>query len=168
MEHLQSWENFQADGIVTMNYQNLIFRKNINIKKNNGLLKLTVYDSGIFGMKPEPFITVKIDSLIQIKTATATETEIFSSEAITGLQFILEPQKLFLFKDQILKQNPFHFDQNTDIHFSERMQISKIEQQEQNLSVNFYYAPLLSRIEIRQNNILLSKIEIDKITHQRE
>ncbi|MDO9577615.1 MAG: hypothetical protein Q7J16_06990 [Candidatus Cloacimonadales bacterium] len=167
LEHLESWNEFQADGIVTVNYDNFVFRKNINIKKTSDIFKITVYDSGIFGMKPEPFLTVKIDSLIQIKTQSA-EPEFFALDRFPGLQFFLKPLQLLKFKNQIIRNNILNFDENTTIRFSEEMKIKSIKQLSKEFSIDFFYETDLTGIEVWQNKIDLIKIEIDKITRKRD
>ena len=168
LEHLESWNEFQADGIVTVNYENFVFRKNINIKKHADLFKITVFDSGIFGMKPEPFLTVKVDSLIQIKMQSVAEPEIFALDRFPGLQFFLKPLQLLKFKNQIIRNNIFNFDENTIIRFSEGMKIKSIEQLSKEFSVEFSYETDLTGIEVWKNKVELIKIEIDKITHSRD
>lgn len=164
LEHLQSWQGFQADGIVSVNYENFVFRKSINIKKTASDLKITVYDAGIFGLNPQPFLTVKIDSLIQIQ-AQSGEPEYFAFDSLAGLEILMEPLLLLPFKEQIIKQKNLRFDQNTVIHFSRQMKIDSIEQISQQFSIDFSYRTELAGISIRQANRELVKIEIDKFIH---
>ncbi|NQT64915.1 MAG: hypothetical protein HQ554_01920, partial [FCB group bacterium] len=66
--HLKFWENIRIDGIIEANYKSFVFRKNITIKKNNHAFRLDIYDSGIFGMQPTPFISAYYDSVLTIRT----------------------------------------------------------------------------------------------------
>ena len=63
LEHLQSWETIRIDGIIEANYKSFAFRKNIAIRKNEGIIKLDIYDIGLFGIRPTPFISASFDSV---------------------------------------------------------------------------------------------------------
>ena len=65
--HLKFWENIRIDGIIEANYKSFVFRKNITIKKNSSAFRIDIYDSGIFGMQPTPFISAYYDSVLTIR-----------------------------------------------------------------------------------------------------
>ncbi|MFC1898028.1 hypothetical protein ACFLYJ_00490 [Candidatus Cloacimonadota bacterium] len=168
IEHLENWNEFNADGIVTVNYKNFEFRKNINIKKTTDQLKITVYDSGIFGMKPEPFLTAKIDSLVHFKTQGSEKTAIFTLDQFPGIDHLLHPMQLLAHKNLITSDAFFNPSDSTSIHFFDDMKISRIEQRSKGYSIEFFYESDLSEIQVWQNKTELIKIEIDKITRNRD
>jgi hypothetical protein len=164
-QHLQNWNAFRADGIVTLNYQNFAFRKNINIQKSANQIKITIYDSGIFGMKPQPFLKVKIDSLIQIESITSDQPEIIPSNKVPAIEYLLNPFQLLKSKKDILQKQFLILNEQTRITFSDDMEISIIEGSDKNFIISFVYENDLSEIEVIKDNEELVKIEIDKITY---
>jgi hypothetical protein len=167
IEHLESWQEFQADGIISVNYQNFVFRKNINIKKTVGSMKLTIYDSGIFGMKPEPFLTARIDSLVKINSMDSEKTAIFKLDQFPGITFLRNPMQILEFKNQIISNASFNPSDSTFIYFSQDMKITNIKQNSKAINIDFLYETDLTGIHVWQDETDLIKIEIDKITRNR-
>ena len=167
IEHLQSWNEFQADGIIIANYNNFAFRKNIHIKKKNEYMKITVFDSGIFGMKPEPFTTITIDSLITIKTQADVNPAIYKINEFPGIEYLLNPAKLIQYSNKIVLNNQLLLTDTVQITFSEKMQIIQIDDLISLKRIKLEYQNELRSIQILQNNEQLAKIEIDKITNLR-
>jgi len=165
IEHLENWTEFQADGIVTINYKNFELRKSINIKKISDFYKITVYDSGVFGMKPEPFITVKIDSLIQIKTQADEKPITHKITEFPGIEYLLNPTELIKYSSEIILKGQLLLSNTVHIAFSEKMQIARIDNLTSPQSLIFEYQDQLRSIQFLQNNEQLAKIEIDKITY---
>jgi len=65
--HLNSWKDYELNGIVEINYGHLRFRKNIVVKMNSDKFNMVIYDRGIFGLRPKPFISATIDSIMTIE-----------------------------------------------------------------------------------------------------
>ncbi len=162
LQNLQKWQSFKADGIIEANYKSFVFRKNIHLDKASSNIKITIFDSGIFGMKPEPFISVKIDSLISIKTQTEPE-KIYNINEFPGLNFILNPTSFIQYKNEIITNKKLQLSKGIKITFSEMMQLKKIFIPNNSWEVKFFYQDDLSSIELYEKNELLAKIEIDKI-----
>ena len=160
--HLDSWQEFNAEGIIEMNFQQLSFRKNINLKKSDRNWKITVFDGGIFGMKPEPFLTVSIDSLISIKMP-GTEAQVFDTSHFSGLTYLLDPSLLKQFSKEIVQTGKLIISPNCEIDFSPNMEIGRILEKKNNLDCQFEYDNDLKKIRIFRDRNLLAKIEIDKI-----
>lgn len=164
LHHLQTWQQFNADGIVEANYQNFVFRKNINLRKDNENIAITIFDAGIFGMSPQPFLSLKIDSVLTVKTQTEPE-KIFELENFPGLDLIQNPLAIMRYKQEIIQNNELLLSNNTRLKFSKQMQIEEINMPSTTNNIKFYYQTDLSRIEIFTDSNLLAKIEIDKISY---
>ncbi|MCF7793480.1 MAG: hypothetical protein K9N09_06995 [Candidatus Cloacimonetes bacterium] len=165
IQNLQKWQNFKADGIIEANYKNFVFRKNIHIDKAHSNMKITVFDSGIFGLKPEPFISLEIDSLISIKSQSEPEKN-YQIADFPGLNFILDSNSLIQYKNEIITNEKLQLSNGTKITFSEIMQLKKINIPSNSWEIDFFYHEDLSSIEVYEKNQLLAKIEIDRIRRE--
>ena len=98
LEHLESWKNFRIDGIIELNYKSFSFRKNISIRKNEQAFRLDIYDSGIMGMHPTPFVTVFMDTTIVLRLPFQTEESkldsLFGKDRLPDFSEILDLQKI--------------------------------------------------------------------------
>ncbi len=72
VQHAKMWEQFRIDGIIEMNYEQLTFRKNIVIRKSAERFRIDIYDTGLFGARPTPFITVYREDEILIRDSYGT------------------------------------------------------------------------------------------------
>jgi len=120
---LEQWEHFRLDGIIEMNYQSFSFRKNITVRKNSERLRLDIYDAGVLGLHPTPFISVSVDSVIIVKmpgTDELTELtfpEFWENEIIANY---LNFDSIFSRKAEIFKEKKTKVGKLT-YFFSERM-----------------------------------------------
>lgn len=165
IQHLQKWQNFRAEGIIEANYRSLVFRKNIYLQKSQDKIEVVIFDSGIFGLKPEPFASVTIDTLISVSLPGDTR-QIYRPEEFPELKYILDTNLLLQFKNEILKNNELQLSKAIDLRFSRQMQIEKITSEDNARNIRFFYQDDLSTIEVYEKNQLLLKIEIDKMSRE--
>ena len=102
LEHLQSWEAIRIDGIIEVNYKNFVFRKNITIRKNKDILEVDIYDAGIFGMHPTPFISAFFDSVLVLEMPEQSEQVVIFPKDLPDISTLLYPLKLYEQKEQII------------------------------------------------------------------
>ncbi len=172
LEHLESWENFRIDGIIESNYKSFSFRKNISIRKNERAFRIDIYDSGIMGMHPTPFITVYMDTTIVLRMPFQTEESKFDSllekEKLPDFSKIFDVQKLINNKEKIVPSQSYETD-DCSLIFSEKMLLEKIVFTNQNFYINLEYSRNneFSDISIFYGEKNISNIQIDKISHQK-
>lgn len=161
--HLKFWENIRIDGIIEANYKSYVFRKNITIKKNSSAFRIDIYDSGIFGMQPTPFISAYYDSILTIRTQDQ-EIEHISIEDDNYFSLLFNLNDLFVLKDDILKHKRL-FLENLIIIFSDNMKISEIRNNTNSTKINFNYLHDMDSITFLKEEEKIINIQIDKITY---
>jgi len=169
--HLESWKNFRIDGIIELNYKSFSFRKNISIRKNEQAFRLDVYDSGIMGMHPTPFITVYMDTIIILRLPFQTENSkldsLFEKEKLPDFSEIFDVQKLIINKEKIVKSQNYE-NENYSLVFSNKMLIEKIvfTNPDSYIILEYDRNNELSDISFFYDEKNISNIQIDKISHQ--
>ena len=125
--HLKFWENIRIDGIIEANYKSFVFRKNITIKKNSSAFRIDIYDSGIFGMQPTPFISVYYDSVLTIRTPDQQLNQMIYEDNEEIDQILFHLSDLFVLRDEIISNNSLLLSNVLFIKFSDKMQIQQID-----------------------------------------
>jgi len=168
--NLRKWENYRLDGIVEMNYKQFSFRKNIVVRKNITAFRFDIFDSGIMGLHPTPFISAYIDSIIVLRLPNQKETlkmEFSDEKKETAFfNFLKNYKAIFARKEQILKSGKAEIDGSV-FYFSPEMEIVKIITAD--FTINFVYDnsqnPL--RITLFSEKKKIAEIQIDKISYQK-
>ena len=167
--HLKEWENIQIDGIIELNYRGFSFRKNVVLKKMGDRGRIDIFDSGVFGLKPNPFISAYYDSTLFVRLPEQTKfVEINNSSLereLPDLSFIKIFDELVSNKKKILIEKEYR---NKDFifYFSDEMKLEKIELTQENFYVLFDYLKELSKISIFKNSKEIANIQIDKISYK--
>jgi len=167
--HLKEWENIQINGIIELNYRGFSFRKNVVIKKTGNLGRIDIFDSGVFGLNPNPFISAYFDSTLFVRLPEQPKfVEINNSHLkreLPDLSFIKIFDELVSNKNKILKEKEYR---NNDFifYFSDEMKLEKIELTQENFYVFFDYSKELSKISIFKNSKEIANIQIDKISYK--
>lgn len=164
-EHLYKWQAFNANGIIELNYQSFAFRKNINLKKDSESWQITIFDKGIFGMKPTPFLAVKIDSVITINSALENEPQVISFNFDNQSGYLKNPTLLLNHSNEIIKKRKILLDPDLEIRFNPSLQIEMINHLQTEISLQFFYDPELIGMQLWQSQNLLANIEIDNIRY---
>lgn len=166
LEHLQSWETIRIDGIIEANYKSFAFRKNITIRKNEEFLKIDIYDTGLFGMRPTPFISAFLDSVLVLEMPDQPEPVVIYPKDLPDISAFLHPVTLYEHKDQIIKDYKIHTG-NVEFTFSEKMQMIKIEDKDAKFKIEFEYQDELIEIIFYMKDKEIANIQIDKITYKK-
>ncbi len=166
--HLNYWDNIRINGIIEANYKSFVFRKNITIKKNSSALRIDIYDSGIFGMQPTPFISTYYDSVLTIRTPDQQITQLKQgNKEEFDLSILFQLSDLYTVKDEIIKHQKFNY-KGTTIIFSDDMKISEILSNTNSTIIAFSYLHDLDSITLQKEETEIINIQIDKITHPNE
>ncbi|NQT65371.1 MAG: hypothetical protein HQ554_04255, partial [FCB group bacterium] len=124
-----------------------------------------IYDSGIFGMQPTPFISAYYDSVLTIRTPDQQINMINpeSNEEI-DLSILFQLPKLFVAKDEIMTEQKLNYN-DAEIIFSNNMKISEISNNTNSTKIYFNYLHDLDSITFLKEEKEIINIQIDKITH---
>jgi len=167
-ENLAKWENFRIDGIIEYNYKQFAFRKNISLRKKADLIRIDIYDSGIFGLRPTPFISAYLDSLLYLRAPDYPDLISISKEEFPEdfyyLNVFLYLSQLKDHKSEIIKKNRIFIDNRVEFIFSENMLLNRINDDSTNSKINFSYEDNLSGLELYNQNIKILNIQVDKIS----
>ena len=167
-EHLQFWENIRIDGIIEANYKSFVFRKNITIKKNSSAFRIDIYDSGIFGMQPTPFISAYYDSVLTIRTPDQQISQLNQgNKEEFDLSILFKLSDMFAMKDEIIKHQKLNY-KDAIIIFSDDMKISEIRNNTNLTTISFNFLQDLDTITFHKEEKEIINIQIDKITHPNE
>ena len=169
LAHLKKWENIQIDGIIELNYHSFSFRKNIVIKKKGNIGRIDIFDSGVLGLKPNPFMSAYFDSTLYVRFAEQTKfVELDKSilkKDLPDLSFIKIFNELISNKNKIISEKEYRKNDFV-FYFSDGMKLEKIELSPENFYVLFDYSKELSKISIFKNSKEIANIQIDKITYK--
>ena len=162
--HLKFWENIRIDGIIEVNYKSFVFRKDISIKKNSSAFRIDIYDTGIFGMQPTPFISAYYDSVLTIRTPDQQITQLNQGKKEEfDLSILFELSDLFAMKDEIITRQKLNY-KDAIIIFSDEMNISEILNNINLTTISFNYLQGLDSITFHKEETEIINIQIDKIT----
>ena len=172
IHHLEKWERFQLEGIAEISIDQFRLRKNVLINKNTESLNIALLDSGIFGLRPTPFLSIDIDTLFSISLPVGITDLAFDMPEnddfltigmINELFSTLKNNKTIIVRDGklMLKQTEFIFNKD--------MQISHIHVTEEDteLMIRFYYrrSADLDRIDFLVDGIKMLDIQVDRIRY---
>ncbi len=167
-EHLKFWENIRIDGIIEANYKSFVFRKNITIKKNSSAFRIDIYDSGIFGMQPTPFISAYYDSVLTIRIPDQQISQLNQgNKEEFDLSILFKLSDMFAMKDEIIKHQKLNY-KDAIIIFSDDMKISEIRNNTNLTTISFNFLQDLDTITFHKEEKEIINIQIDKITHPNE
>jgi len=163
--HLKFWQNIRIDGIIELNIKSLAFRKNISIKKNQKALRLDIFDSGIFGMQPTPFISAYYDSVLIMRTPDQRVEKLTQTDPNNiDLSILFDLPDLYSIKGEIIHNKKLVM-KDVTIYFSEEMQIVEIFNEKNSTRILFKYLQNLDSIYFLKEDKEIINIQIDKISH---
>lgn len=158
-KNLALWQNFEMTGMVQIIWNGLNIYKTINLKNNPHNLQAVLYDSGIFGIKPQPFASIEIADSIVVKSQVLPENIVIDN--LSHKEFIpAVNRKQF---NEILENKSLNTEKY-EIIFNSRFQISGFELKNDFLEINIQYGldELPSTIKGYNDNRLVFKIDIEK------
>ncbi len=167
VQHAKMWEQFRIDGIIEMNYRQFVFRKNIVIRKSGERFRIDIFDTGIFGASPTPFLTIYREDEILVRDSDGTRI----ADPATDSLYISWVGQLSMLSDVI--QSNYHeilynweFEKNNFRYkFHWNYLLESITSLDGNNRLEFDYTKndQLERIRYRENGAVVIDIMIDKI-----
>ena len=155
--HLQRWQHFRIDGIIQVNHNNLILRKNVTFRKNENILRLDIFDTGFLGLSPTPFLSVSLDSTLIIRNPNNLKIPLITRD---DFLFFLEISELLKYQNEIITNKKVKIN-GYEFNFTENYEISQIVKNS-NL-VKFQYAEFITAIAFQNNESVVAEISIDTI-----
>ncbi len=168
IERADQWDMYRIDGVIELNHDQLSFRKNIVIRKTPERFRIDIFDTGLFGAKPTPFLTVYREDEILIRDTEGTRT----ADPLTDSLYIQWAGQLSTLAD-VIRQNYHEILHNWKLEeyglvydFSYNYQLESITSTDGNRMLEFEYADddRLSRIRYRENGMIVIDIIIDKMS----
>jgi len=167
-ENLEKWRSFRIDGIIEVNYKNYAFRKNIAVRKKESIGRIDIYDTGLFGLRPSPFISIFVDSMITIDLPENPNPVVVQTEEISrnqpSLHYLMHLNDLFQFKTMIIKDHKINLDQLI-FEFSTEMELIMIKDKDTEDQIAFSYQDELIGMKFFNRGQEFAKIQIDKISY---
>jgi hypothetical protein len=165
--NLKKWETFRIDGVIEYNHGQLSFRKNISLRKLDKVARLDIYDTGIFGLRPTPFISAYYDSVMYLRSQDhPTLVKILPqdhTEAFSYLELLLEIPELDTHSSEIIASHKITKSGTVDFIFDKNMTVKKIVEKSEAYNVLFHYDVDLSEIEVFRKSVKVMNIKVDKI-----
>lgn len=161
-QYLNKMQAFRIDGVIEINYNQLAFRKNVTIIKQTNNAKIIIYEAGLFGLKPEPFIslTIRNDEIINFESELLLNNEMQYTEMFN---FINMFNSMKTQKDEIINNQQTNF-RNYEFIFTDDMKLDKIHNYQENFKVEFSYNGSLNELIFHKDNINIGKITVDKFS----
>ena len=172
LTHLQGWEIFQLDGIAEISVSQFRLRKNIFVIKTPEALNISLFDSGLFGLRPTPFLSIEIDSLVSLNLPAGieqmmedipTESDFVTVKKINDLIETLKSSKRNIVRDGRIEMNKVVF------VFNDKMQIDYLQYREDDndIKVQFQYRrdDVIDRINFFIDNDRFLEIIVDNVKH---
>jgi len=161
-ENISKFNNFEMSGVISINYQQFVIRKQIHINKDASSFSAIIVEGGIFGMQAEPFFSLEITDIGKWSFAGEIHKSPISIQVLnsyTDLTFIRKHQKEIL-KDRklILK--------DTTITWNELMQISSISKEDFRGEIVYDLNGNIDKINIFRAGELASEILIDEVKYK--
>lgn len=168
-KHLNSWQKFRFDGLIEINHKNLALHKYFTLRKTNSIARLDIYDTGLLGLKPAPFISVYYDSLIQARIPDIPEIKVLKPadypEYFRYFEMLNYLDQLRQNKDEIITNNNIEID-NLKFHFDFKERISRISSNAEDIVIDLKYKKVLQEISISKNSNLIAVLQIDEIKYE--
>ncbi len=168
-EHLLKWETFQFDGIIEINHKSLSLHKYFTLRKENNIARLDIYDKGLLGMRPDPFISIYFDELIQARIPDIPEIKVLRPEEYPDYfgYFLLfdSLSQLMEHSNEILESNSYKNDQQ-EFFFDNQQRLNSIVIPDEGILINLLYKTELQEIIIKKEEKKIVTMTIDEIRYK--
>ncbi|GEM_PF-3462166 len=77
---LNLWRAFRMEGVATVEAGGFALHKKAVLRKNDGIMRLDLLESGLFAASPQPFLVVYVDTALVIQSPIIKATEPLSPE----------------------------------------------------------------------------------------
>lgn len=167
-EHLKNWENFRFDGIIDVNYKAYSLHKYFSLRRDELSARIDIYDSGLLGMKPHPFISIYYDSLIQARIPDIPEIKVINPQEYPeyfGYFILFDSFDLLEKKKSEIAENSEIIINDHQFFFDNQKRIIKIIMTKDEAEIELIYKDKLSEININKSKKRIISMQIDEINY---
>ncbi len=136
---LEKWENFSSEGVLEANHEGLTLRKMFVLSKTRDEARLDILDGGVFGMNPNPLISVYLGDYTAIRSPSMSQLEAFTAlipSPRSFLNLLGNADSLFAAHgSEILETGRLRLG-DTELVFSEEMRLTGIAGKEPGISMD--------------------------------
>ncbi len=165
---IELFTEFKISGVIEYNHKQFSFRKNISLRKKGNALRLDIFDSGIMGMNPTPFLSVYADTAFVFRSSA--EDFVLSENDKENIKLVVTVLRsvstsLSERKAELLRNRHVKID---DIMISTNkygfLETVSVPLQCSEVKMNYRNNKGLSELIVEQYNKNVINIKIDKIT----
>jgi len=172
-EAINKWHRFRWEGIIEFRHGQLNFRKEFILKRNTKEISINIFDSGIFGISPTPFISVILDSTYSINSSNSSVKQEIVNNFVNTTNLNHIPTRLNNLINQIeANENKIISTKSitingTNVFFNDQFHICRIFLKKMNLELilDYKYNKSLSNIKLISDKTKLIDIKIDKVSY---
>ena len=166
---IELWQDFRIDGIIKLYIAEFNLIKDVTIIKDSTMLKMTLYDTGLFGFSPQPFASLTVADSININIPSIEDPMQLAQikTMITGLTVFqngfFEEQGIRENLVEIIRTRKYETADRT-LKFNRNMQLEDIilKDSQIKLKIKREFSLHPEAIEIYYQNKISIMIEIDK------
>ena len=165
-KQLDKWQSFTIDGIIEINHKQYDFRKNIHLKRRNNHFRLDIYDSGIMGLSPSPYLTIICDSSLTVRTENSSLKEQIN-ESFEDYSEVLRhfKTKLILENHKDIIDNLKFETSIASVSFYPNFRLKIIKKDKISVEFKYHTNYELQKIIIYSEKKEIANIIIDKVHH---
>jgi hypothetical protein len=167
---LEKWENFSSDGIFQASHEGFTLRKIYILNKTKDELRLDVVDGGVFGINPNPLISVYLGDYLAITSPTMPQLEVFAAllpDPGDYLKPLGRPDSLFAAHGREIMDTGKLALEGIELAFSENMQLDNLTKPGSGIRMDISYTkhgiPDKVRIVMDENTSL--ELLVDNISY---
>jgi len=166
---IELWQDFRIDGIIKLYIAEFNLIKDVTIIKDSTMLKMTLYDTGLFGFSPQPFASLTVADSININIPSIEDP--MQLDQIKTMIAGLTVFKNGFFEEQGIRQNLVEIIRTRKyesadkvLKFNRNMQLEDVilKDSQIDLKIKREFSLHPEAIEIYYQNKLSIIIEIDK------
>ncbi|MDD3050205.1 MAG: hypothetical protein PHR06_03585 [Candidatus Cloacimonetes bacterium] len=165
--NLKKWEEFRIDGIVEINVSSFQIRKTIVVRKNSQAIRADVIDSGLFGMRPSPIVSIYFDSLLVVKSPDYPFLENMADESLgKGTELLKIMDSLREKEAEILSTYSTIVD-SIKVEFDQDFDITSINRNRQIITIEYDFKKEPNKITFFNKRKESANIKIDRISRDK-
>lgn len=166
---IELWQDFRIDGIIKLYTAEFNLIKDVTIIKDPTMLKMTLYDTGLFGFSPQPFASLMVADSVYINIPSIEDPMQLDQiqSMIAGLTVFkngfLAEQEIEQDMIEIIRTRKYETAAQT-LKFNRKMQLEDVILKDSQIDLKIMRGFSLhpEAIEIYYQNKLSVMIEIDK------
>lgn len=167
----QQWNSFRVIGVLEVRSEGYAFRKDAAIRKNGRRVRLDVFDGGLMGLRPSPWLSAVYDSTLTFRLPPEIDRETFDPvllEQLLGHTLAGVDRALQTEREQILVAGKIDMGQGTTLQFDRNIRPSHVTFSGQNLVIEFEWNSRGELLEItgRTAHQVLFILTVDEMEYK--